>query len=70
MPSALAILLSTEPGADSVAWYVGEAILGQPGPFGYTVRVLPHHPLLSAPAEMGLITVPVAPAGMLSGDLR
>jgi len=64
------LTLEAEPGADSVAWYVGEAILGQPGPFGYTVRVLPDHPLLSAPAEMGLITVPVAPAGMLSGDLR
>jgi glycogen phosphorylase len=64
------LTLEAEPGADSVAWYVGEAILGQPGPFGYTVRVLPRHPLLSGPAEMGLVTAPVAPAGMLSGDLR
>ena len=64
------LTLEAEPGADSVAWYVGEAILGQPGPFGYTVRVLPRHQLLSALAEMGLITAPVAPAGMLSGDLR
>ncbi len=53
-----------------MAWYIGEAVLGQPGPFGYTVRVLPRHPLLSAPAEMGLVTAPVAPAGMVSGDLR
>jgi starch phosphorylase len=64
------LTLEAEPGADSVAWYVGEAILGQPGPFGYTVRVLPRHALLSGPAEMGLVTVPVAPAGMVSGDLR
>ena len=64
------LTLEAEPGPDSVAWYVGEAILGQPGPFGYTVRVLPRHPLLSAPAEMGLVTVPVAPVGMVSGDLR
>ena len=64
------LTLEAEPGADSVAWYVGEAILGQPGPFGYTVRVLPRHPLLSALTEMGLVTAPVAPAGMLSGDLR
>jgi starch phosphorylase len=62
--------LESPPGSDSLAWYCGEAVLGQPGPFGYTVRVLPKHPLLSAPAEMGLIAVPVAPAGMVSGDLR
>jgi starch phosphorylase len=49
---------------------VGEAVLGRPGPFGYTVRVLPRHPLLAGPAEMGLVTVPVAPAGMVNGDLR
>jgi starch phosphorylase len=62
--------LESPPGSDSVAWYCGHAVLGQPGPFGYTVRVLPKHPLLSGPAEMGLVAVPVAPAGMVSGDLR
>ncbi len=62
--------LEAQPGPGSVAWYCGEAILGQPGPFGYTVRVLPRHPLLAAPAELGLIALPVAPAGMVSGDLR
>ena len=62
--------LESQPGSDSVAWYSGETVLGQPGPFGYTVRVLPSHPQLSCPAEMGLVVVPVAPAGMLSGDLR
>jgi starch phosphorylase len=50
--------------------YAGEAELGRPGPFGYTVRVLPRHPLLAGSAEMGLITVPVTPAGMVNGDLR
>ena len=30
--------------------------LVRPGPFGYTVRVLPHHPLLASTAELGLIT--------------
>jgi starch phosphorylase len=53
-----------------VAWYYGEAVLGQPGPFGYTVRVLPRHPLLAAPAELGLVRLPVSPAGLLTGDLR
>ena len=43
---------------------------GRPGPFGYTVRVLPSHPLLAVPAELGLITLPTAPAGMTNGDLR
>jgi starch phosphorylase len=53
-----------------VARYIGEAELGEPGPFGYTVRVLPSHPLLSNSAELGLVTVPAATAGMLNGDLR
>ena len=42
----------------------------EPGPFGYTVRVLPWHRLLAGPAELGLVTVPGAPAGMVNGDLR
>jgi starch phosphorylase len=56
--------------ADGVARYVGEARLGRPGPFGYTVRVVPCHPLLATKAEMGLVTYPDAPAGMTNGDLR
>ncbi len=55
---------------DGAARYVGEAELGEPGPFGYTVRALPCHPLLSNPAELGLVSVPAATAGMLNGDLR
>jgi glycogen phosphorylase len=30
------------------------------GPAGYTVRVLPHHPLLSGSAELGLVVLPAA----------
>ncbi len=56
--------------ADGVARYVGSARLGPPGPFGYTVRVLPDHRLLSGPAELGLVTLPGPPAGMVNGDLR
>jgi glycogen phosphorylase len=59
-----------DPAAGAAARYAGEVELGRPGPFGYTVRVLPRHPLLAAPAEMGLITLPTAPAGMTNGDLR
>jgi starch phosphorylase len=50
--------------------YAGEAALGRSGPFGYTVRVLPSHPLLSSRAELGLVTMPEAPVGMTNGDLR
>jgi glycogen phosphorylase len=57
-------------GSDGVVRYSGAAELGQPGPFGYTVRVLPSHKLLAGPAELGLVTVPEAPAGMVNGDLR
>jgi starch phosphorylase len=50
--------------------FSGTVELGRPGPFGYTVRVLPHHPLLASRAELGLVTYPQAPAGMTNGDLR
>jgi starch phosphorylase len=50
--------------------YSGELELAQPGPFGYTVRVSPRHPLLASRAELGLVTAPDAPAGMTNGDLR
>jgi starch phosphorylase len=55
---------------DGAARYVGAAELGEPGPFGYTVRALPRHSLLSNPAELGLVAVPAATAGMVNGDLR
>jgi len=56
--------------ADGAVRYTGAVELGQPGPFGYTVRVLPAHPLLTSPAELGLVALPEAPAGMVSGDFR
>ncbi|MCZ4500608.1 MAG: glycogen phosphorylase [Marmoricola sp.] len=31
--------------------------LDRPGPFGYTVRVLPSHPALASPAELGLVAL-------------
>jgi starch phosphorylase len=62
--------LEGETSGSSAARYAGHAELGRPGPFGYTVRVLPRHPLLAAPAELGLVTFPEAPAGMSAGDLR
>ncbi len=50
--------------------FSGAVELGRPGPFGYTARVLPKHPLLASRAELGLVTYPDAPAGMTNGDLR
>ena len=38
--------------------YEGEVKLERTGPFGYTVRMLPSHPLLANPAELGLVRHP------------
>ena len=69
-PARSPLQLDGELAADGVARYSGAAELGQPGPFGYTVRVLPRHHLLAGPAELGLVAVPSAPTGMVNGDLR
>ena len=50
--------------------YSGLIPLDRPGSFGYTVRVLPSHPLLDSRAELGLVTYPQGPAGLTNGDLR
>jgi len=61
---------SGPPGPGGLVRYSGEVSLDQPGSFGYTVRVLPRHPLLDSRAELGLVTYPQAPAGLTNGDLR
>jgi glycogen phosphorylase len=58
------------PATDGTVRYAGEARLGRPGPFGYTVRVVPRHPLLASTAELGMVTYPDAPKEMTNGDLR
>jgi starch phosphorylase len=55
---------------DGRAHYSGVVPLDRTGAFGYTVRVVPHHPLAAARAELGLIAVPEEPAGMTNGTLR
>ena len=50
--------------------YEGPLALDRTGPFGYTVRVLPSHPLMASVAELGLIAVPPETAGMTAGVLR
>ena len=69
-PAASGMSLDEATCDPGVARYVGRAHLGSAGPFGYTVRVVPRHPLLASIAEMGLVTLPEAPAGMTNGDLR
>jgi starch phosphorylase len=46
---------SSEDGQPSV--FAGTVTLERPGSFGYNVRVVPSHPLLATPAELGLIAV-------------
>jgi starch phosphorylase len=38
--------------------FQGEVVLDRTGSFGYSVRVLPRHELLAAPAELGLVVWP------------
>jgi starch phosphorylase len=68
-PAVSALTMESGPD-DGVARFVGKAELGRPGPFGFTLRVVPRHPLLASAAEMGLVTLPEAPAGLTTGDLR
>jgi len=58
------------PGAGHPVRFSGTVVLVQPGPLGYTIRILPAHPLLADRAELGLVTYPEGPAGMSTGDLR
>ncbi|WP_173924259.1 alpha-glucan family phosphorylase [Agromyces sp. Marseille-P2726] len=44
-------------GAAGPKLYTGEVVLDRAGSFGYTVRVVPRHPLLTSPAELGLVAV-------------
>ncbi|GII55782.1 alpha-1,4 glucan phosphorylase [Planotetraspora thailandica] len=57
-------------GDDGRAYYTGDLPLDRTGAFGYTVRVVPFHPLMASPAELGLIAAPEEPAGMTNGTLR
>ncbi|MGW6912255.1 alpha-glucan family phosphorylase [Kitasatospora sp. NPDC054939] len=58
------------PDLDGRSRYEGSLELCRTGPFGYTVRVLPAHPLLASPAELGLVALPAESVGMDAGLLR
>ncbi|MFD5647779.1 alpha-glucan family phosphorylase, partial [Streptomyces anulatus] len=49
--------------------YEGPLALDRTGPYGYTVRVLPAHPLLATSAELGLVALPAEAAGEGAGVL-
>jgi len=38
--------------------FTGTVSLAQTGPFGYTARILPRHPMLASPAELGQVALP------------
>jgi starch phosphorylase len=48
--------------------FEGHIELGRNGPFGYTVRILPRHEQLAAPAELGLVAWPVTHGENPVGD--
>ncbi|MCF6525185.1 alpha-glucan family phosphorylase [Streptomyces sp. JJ36] len=50
--------LSGGPDPEGMRVFEGPLELDRTGPFGYTVRVLPAHRLLSGPAELGLTAAP------------
>jgi starch phosphorylase len=50
--------------------FEGPLTLDRTGAFGYTVRVLPAHPLLATPAELGLVAFPAGAQAMTGGVLR
>ncbi len=54
----VALKPGTVPDLEGRWLYEGPLALDRTGSFGYTVRVLPAHPLLSGPAEMGLAAAP------------
>ncbi|QTE00991.1 glycosyltransferase family 1 protein [Streptomyces cyanogenus] len=47
--------------------YEGPLSLDRTGPYGYTVRILPTHPLLASSAELGLLAVPSEEVGEAAG---
>ncbi|MEU8616848.1 alpha-glucan family phosphorylase [Streptomyces sp. NPDC048623] len=57
------------PDLDARHPYAGTLSLTRTGPFGCTVRVLPAHPLLAHPAELGLAVLPAETTGEGAGVL-
>ncbi|TDQ53603.1 alpha-glucan family phosphorylase [Actinorugispora endophytica] len=63
-------VLAGQPAEGPLVRFAGSVPLARSGACGYTVRVLPRHPLLADPAEMGLVVVPEPAAGIGGVVLR
>ncbi|MYU21037.1 glycosyltransferase family 1 protein [Streptomyces sp. SID8352] len=69
--AALALKPVSGPDLEGRWVYEGPLALDRTGPFGYTVRVLPSHPLLASGADTGLVAVPTdEPAGTAAPLMR
>ncbi len=68
-PSRLS-LSEAERYPDGRVRYSGEVPLDRAGPFGYSVRALPHHRLLTHATELGLVATPEGPPGRANGPFR
>jgi starch phosphorylase len=69
-PALVSLKPAGRPDMSGRQTYEGPLTLDRTGSFGYTVRVLPSHPLLAGPAELGLVALPAGSAGMTAGMLR
>jgi starch phosphorylase len=69
-PTVVSLKPTARPDISGRHQYEGALTLDRTGAFGYTVRVLPSHPLLATPAELGLVAVPAESQGMTAGVLR
>jgi starch phosphorylase len=69
-PAAVSLKPTARPDVTGRYTYEGALTLDRTGAFGCTVRVLPAHPLLATPAELGLVAVPAEAEGMTAGVLR
>ncbi|WP_018655389.1 alpha-glucan family phosphorylase [Actinomadura flavalba] len=63
-------LTGADPLPDGRARYTGRIPLARSGAYGYNVRVVPSHPNLAGPSELGLIALPPTPEGLTNGNLR
>ena len=50
-------MVHTGPGEDGTEIFTTTTPLPRAGAVGYTVRVLPHHPLLAGDSELGLVAL-------------
>ncbi len=51
------VTLTQVESGEGTSWFAGEIPLDRTGPFGYTVRILPRHPGLASPVELGVVSV-------------